>query len=374
MLHWGGSQPNAEPKSKQQRHVQKSSAITHKWHATWGGGDPRLWRDGTLLFSRGGAASGIAPERPAPARRSTSSHLALKSVPASRVPSAGSARSHDMISLPHSPRQQPVATADVHLSRLGTPSGPSGASTPLRVNRADGVPATQSQREHFYERLQARDPTKPAAVETAELRYLDACELLRLPPRFLIGTTPMGEGLHELDLSHYGLSRGTPLPILASIPLLGERLPLVLNFSHNTLDATAYAALADVLASPALAGLDVSQNSICADGCTALARGLVRNRSLRALSVAGNRLGSALTHTLVGALAQHASLVSLDLSRNDIADGMLEATQAILLSIPTLTHLDLSWNRLRNAVRSAAAPLARENTSARKRMHAYVHK
>ncbi len=278
-------------------------------------------------------------------------------VPGSPGSSAGSARSLGrMSSAPQSARQQPRPHAEAQPDGLSSPSEvSSGANTPLhrRVGsdlRSAGMDARKSQREDFYERLHARDPTKPVTTETAELRYLDTCELMRLPPRFLISTTLVSEGLHELDLSHYGLSRGTPLPILASIPLLGTRLPLMLNFAHNTLDATAYAGLAAVLASPALAGLDLSHNSLRADGCEELARGLRCNSSLRSLSVAGNRLGSSLAHTLVGTLTHHVSLASLDLSRNDIADGVVDGILSALFSVPKLTHLDLSWNRLRNPV------------------------
>eukprot|EP00466_Bigelowiella_natans_P001007 jgi/Bigna1/136087/aug1.32_g10795 len=129
----------------------------------------------------------------------------------------------------------------------------------------------------------------------------------------------------------------------------------VLNLGGNDIRSSGGNAIASLLeATSTLRTLRLSWNYLgVGDGMTSIARGISRNRSLRALDLRNNRIGPGGAEALASMLKANRTLTSLDLRWNQIMDVGARALLEGLARNDTLIAMPLSGNK-RNAEQSRA--------------------
>ena len=151
----------------------------------------------------------------------------------------------------------------------------------------------------------------------------------------------------SLDLSkliiHF-TRRTRRIPALSQVLTVNTSLT-TLNLSGNSIGAEGATSLSQALAvNTSLTTLNLSRNSIGAEGATTLSQALAVNTSLTTLDLSDNSIRSEGATSLSQALAVNTSLTTLNLSRNSIGtEGATSLSQALTLNT-SLTTLNLSFN------------------------------
>ena len=112
-----------------------------------------------------------------------------------------------------------------------------------------------------------------------------------------------------------------------------------------------------------LTSLDLSLNSIGAEGANSLSQTLRVNTSLTSLHLSRNSIGAEGANSLSQALRVNTSLTSLDLSRNSIGDKGAKLLSQALRVNTSLTSLDLTLNFIGNEGAHSLSQALRVNTS-----------
>ena len=127
---------------------------------------------------------------------------------------------------------------------------------------------------------------------------------------------------------------------------------------------TSIAALSEALAvNTSLTTLDLSRNSIGAEGATSLSQALAVNTYLTTLDLSGNSIGDAGTTSLSQALAVNTSLTTLRLYGNSIGDEAATSLSQALAVNTSLTTLDLSANFIGDEGATSLSQALAVNTS-----------
>jgi len=148
--------------------------------------------------------------------------------------------------------------------------------------------------------------------------------------------------LVALHLSDNGI-RDAGAELIAEA-LEGNCTLTALHLSRNSIGPHGAAKLAAVLASGALAELDLSDNRLGDAGAVALAGALEPTARLETLDLRVNSVGDEGAESLALVLARNAALTALHLRDNCIGDAGAERIAEALQDNTHLTTLDLSYN------------------------------
>jgi hypothetical protein len=132
-----------------------------------------------------------------------------------------------------------------------------------------------------------------------------------------------------------------------------------MDLSCNSIGAEGARSLAAALDNNStLTSLDLHDNEIGAEGARSLATALDNNATLTSLDLRRNNIGAEGARSLAAALRNNATLTSLELRGNNIGAEGARLLAAALDNNATLTSLDLAWNNIgAEGARSLAAAL-----------------
>ncbi|XP_068738348.1 protein NLRC3-like isoform X2 [Montipora capricornis] len=168
--------------------------------------------------------------------------------------------------------------------------------------------------------------------------------------------------LTSLDLSQnsIGAEGGTSL----SQALAVNTSLTTLDLSDSSIGADGVTSISQALAvNTSLTTLDMSHNSIGAEGATSLSQALAVNTSLTTLNLSANFIGAKAATSLSQALAVNTSLTTLNLSVNSIdAEGVTSLFQALAVNT-SLTALGLSGNFISDEGAASLSQALAVNTS-----------
>ncbi|XP_068753257.1 protein NLRC3-like [Montipora capricornis] len=137
-----------------------------------------------------------------------------------------------------------------------------------------------------------------------------------------------------------------------------------LNLSENSIGAEGATSLSQALAvNTSLTTLNLSDNFLGDEGAASLSQALAVNTSLTTLHLHGTSIGAEGATSLSQALAVNTSLTTLNLSHNSIGDeGATSLSQALAVNT-SLTTLDLSWNGIVDEGATSLSQALAVNTS-----------
>ena len=187
-----------------------------------------------------------------------------------------------------------------------------------------------------------------SVVNVSDRKSRDNCMYLRLALSFISESELFSKNLYA-ELAH----------------LFGESLQLVdltvdgRHFFHR-LFSTLFLALR---VNTSLTSLDLSANSIGAEGAHSLSEVLRENTSLTSLNVCENSLCNEGAHSLSEALKLNSSLTSLDLRWNSIGNEGAHSLSEALRVNSSLTSLHLRWNSIDAEGAQSLSEALRVNTS-----------
>lgn len=136
-----------------------------------------------------------------------------------------------------------------------------------------------------------------------------------------------------------------------------------LDLSDNGIDAAGAALLAEALEADTITHLDLSGNPLGAEGVQLVCAALVRNKSLRSLSLAGVGAASLGFHAIASVLDSHPSLSSLNLNVNAFDDDAAAGFAAALGHNTILTDLSLIHVEASDAALCSVAGALMTNTA-----------
>ena len=153
-----------------------------------------------------------------------------------------------------------------------------------------------------------------------------------------------GKGLDVVELTYYCRQGSLSALVLG----LGVNTSLTsLNLSHNSIGAEGANSLSWALRkNTSLSSLNLTLNSIGANGTNSLSEALRVNNSLTSLHLSHNSIGVKGTNSLSEALRVNTSLTSLHLSHNSIGAKGASSLSEVLRVNTSLISLDLSGNSI----------------------------